>query len=463
MKTFSISASGIENIVLSINNADEEFTFIIRNKEISMNRIYADFISPRVSKMHNFDLTIDSFCFDDLIDRIEQAEDVFTPELVENFKLMSKGKAIQIDEKMAHQIKILSILLDNEEIFNQMNQMFPFESNKDKFDDYLQFIGFFDTQKSSFFKFDSNQIIDIISSNFFQIDGKKLLQLPIPILYSIISNKNLKVSNEDSLFDFINAIFKEEQKNENIIEKKCEIKQTLFYEKINVNELSENKFHELLQKIDSNEISRFLWEKLSKCMQMLYVKKTNISTEIKIEYDQNPNNRFKGIIYKLGEGDPKSLIDKEIIEITSSSVYDKSKIHQPRAAIDYENANYFHSSITDKDAWLCIDFKKRKIKLSQYSLKSNATVGKNWYNIQNWCIEGSNDKQNWIVLGERKNDKSLDDINAMNTFDINHNLENNTFFQFIRIRQTGVNSYSDGNDYRFIISSIEFFGTIINS
>lgn len=51
----------------------------------------------------------------------------------------------------------------------------------------------------------------------------------------------------------------------------------------------------------------------------------------------------------------------------------------------------------------------------------------------------------------------------MNTFDINHNLENNTFFQFIRIRQTGVNSYSDGNDYRFIISSIEFFGTIINS
>lgn len=48
---------------------------------------------------------------------------------------MSKGKFIEIDNKMAHQIKILSILLDNEEIFNQMNQMFPFESNKDKFND----------------------------------------------------------------------------------------------------------------------------------------------------------------------------------------------------------------------------------------------------------------------------------------------------------------------------------------
>lgn len=463
MKTFLISASGIENIILSINNGDENFQFIIGKHEINMNRIYADFISPRVSKMHSFDSTVDSLCFNDFIYRTEQIDTVFTPELIENFKLMSKGKAIEVDENMAHQIKILSVLLDNEEIFNQMNQMFPFESKKDKFNDYLQFIGFFNTKKSNFFKFNNNQLFDIISSNFFSFDEKKLLQLPIPILYSIISNKNLKVSNVDSLFDFINTLFKGKQNDGETDEKKWEIKQTLFYEKINVNELSENKFHELLQKIDSNEISRFLWEKLRNCMKTQYIKKTNISAETSIEYDKNPNNRFKGIIYKLGEGDPKSLIDKGIIEIASSSVHDKSKIHQPISAIDYENSNYFHSSITDKDAWLCIDFKKHKIKLSQYSLKSNATVGKNWYNIQNWCIEGSNDKQNWIVLDERKNDKSLDDINAMNTFDIDYNLKTNSFFQFIRIRQTGANSYSEGNDYRFIISSIEFFGTLINS
>lgn len=100
-----------------------------------MNRINADFISPKVSKIHNFNSTINSLCFDDFIYRIEQIDEFSTSELIKNFKLMSKGKSIEIDNKMAHQIKILSILLDNEEIFNQMNQMFPFESNKDKFND----------------------------------------------------------------------------------------------------------------------------------------------------------------------------------------------------------------------------------------------------------------------------------------------------------------------------------------
>ena len=58
---------------------------------------------------------------------------------------------------------------------------------------------------------------------------------------------------------------------------------------------------------------------------------------------------------------------------------------------------------------------------------------------------------------DRRNDKSLDEKDATNTFKIKNI---NGFYRYLRIHHTGPNTYSNNNDYRFIIRSLEYFGTI---
>ena len=134
------------------------------------------------------------------------------------------------------------------------------------------------------------------------------------------------------------------------------------------------------------------------------------------------------------------------------------ELYQPSSAIEYENKSggyYFHSKEDDKDAWLCFDFKERKVMPTHYSLKSFAS-SKQYHNIQSWNIEGSNDGTKWEVLDSRQNEKSLDDKDASNTFEITNSSD---FYRYLRIHQTGPNTYKN-TDYRFIIRSIEYFGII---
>ena len=93
---------------------------------------------------------------------------------------------------------------------------------------------------------DFTALIDVISSNFYQIDKNKLKSLSKPILYKIISNEHLKIESEDSLFEFINEIlegFDDENNDEKL---------TIFdfYEQIEFVGLSEEKFKEFVVRFD---------------------------------------------------------------------------------------------------------------------------------------------------------------------------------------------------------------------
>ena len=181
--------------------------------------------------------------------------------------------------------------------------------------------------------------------------------------------------------------------------------------------------------------------------------------ETTIKFDNNSSNRFKGIIHHLGNGNSKNAIDQKIIDFSVSSVTSNSECHQPDKSVEYENKSsgfYFHSDYNnDNDPWLCIDFKERKVKPSHYSLKSYA-YGRGCWNTQSWNIEGSNDLKNWEILDDRRNEKSLDNKGASNTFEVK---KANGFYRYLRIHQTGSNTYFI-EDYRFIIRSLEYFGTI---
>lgn len=271
-KAFILSASGLKNIVLSTNesgnaslNDEDIFRFIFGENEIKMNRIMADFISPRVSRMHSADPTTNYIDFTPIIQKIPNSKEIFTPDMINIFAKMSTGDSVDIDAEMSHKIRILSILLENQEIIDKMNEIYPIKNDETNIESIIKYFQFYDCYKnldSSYMTLNSKSMADVIASKFYSIDKEILLKLSKSVLHSIISSDQLKLTNEDSLLDFIDQIFSIEENNKD----SDEFNKTAFYELVDFSELSENRFREFINSLNPNELSSPLWQKLTLMM-----------------------------------------------------------------------------------------------------------------------------------------------------------------------------------------------------
>lgn len=203
-KTLNLSSSGLKNII----KEEKQFTFTFGSHEVHMNTLYAEFISPIVSNIHLSDPTINSFQFDFSTD-FPQYKEIINEETISIFKNLSSGSSISINEEQCIKMQLISIIIGNEELFQKLDELFPIEFNISTIDHYmqnLQMLIYFST-KSNRSQFAISSLIDSISSNFYLIDEKVLRNLTEEALYSILTNKNLKIDSEDSLFEFINKFY----------------------------------------------------------------------------------------------------------------------------------------------------------------------------------------------------------------------------------------------------------------
>ena len=109
-------------------------------------------------------------------------------------------------------------------------------------------------------------------------------------------------------------------------------------------------------------------------------------------------------------------------------------------------------STDEPNSWICFDFKERKVRLAQYSLKSDGFAGSG--NLVDWVIEGSNDGNEWKEV-DRRHTRELRG-HVVKTYECEGAscLES---FRYLRLHQTGKNS--NGDD-RICLCNIEFFGTL---
>ena len=179
----------------------------------------------------------------------------------------------------------------------------------------------------------------------------------------------------------------------------------------------------------------------------------------KVPFNSGTSDRFNGIVRHILKDDTKASIAKGVIGVSASTISSNGENVQPICALLKRNEKgsdywYFHSKENDSDAWLCLDFKDKKVNPSHYSLKSYP--GGN-VNIINWNIEGSNDGEKWEILDSQRDSSALTSSNAEVTFEMKNKPHNDEYYRYLRIHQTGQNN---NNDYRMIISSIEYFGSI---
>ncbi|KAK8841741.1 hypothetical protein M9Y10_026688 [Tritrichomonas musculus] len=135
-KSFILSSSGLKNLVKNQSFGDD-FKFIFGEHEIQMKNLFAEFISPYVSQIHQSDPTITSIRFynanstnQSKINYLSQ----MSPEVFSLFESISKGNSIDLDSEQCFQLQIISILLKNKEMFTKLDELFEQEEEEEKFE-----------------------------------------------------------------------------------------------------------------------------------------------------------------------------------------------------------------------------------------------------------------------------------------------------------------------------------------
>ena len=173
-----------------------------------------------------------------------------------------------------------------------------------------------------------------------------------------------------------------------------------------------------------------------------------------MELMKKEGQEFDGIMRYLSKESGGNIHDNGTVEITTNSIYNNNtNSYHPKQLVDYNNDNRYDSDNVS-GVFVCFDFKKNRIQLSSYSIKSYSG-GQNGAHLRNWVIEVSNDGNTWTEIDCHSNDSTLNHENAIGTFKISK--ESNDFYRFVRLRQTG---YSWSNNYYIYLCFIEFYGKL---
>lgn len=467
-KSFILSSAGLKNLNYH-QNYDKNFKFIFGDHEVKLLNIYAEFISPYVSHIHQTDPTSSSLYFPNKSSILDQTNNkyfsCFKDETFSLFENISQGELVELDNAQCFQLQIISILIKNYELYNKLDELFEKSKDDQRLKEELEFVSFFGNICDDSEVINFSKSIDYIASNFYLIEKQQIFDLPISVLYSILKNKELTIESEDSLLDLIEEFFNGYKDQDQSSLSKID-----FYEVIDFDFLSENKFKEFIESFEPEKLSASLWDKLKRCFYV-YIKspKKPLSSigdkngfhrytirERLIEYDGQKEHAFNGIIHTLTKESNGNVDDKGCVKITSSSTNGSD---YPKKAADLETTNSLFYSNDDQYPWLQYDFKQRKVCPTHYSIRSRHDGGVNDYNAKSWVIEGrSSDNENWTNLDSQQNSPFLNDKGAVHTFDIKSTENNKEGFRYLRFRYTGPNW---ANLNRMVISALEYFGRLI--
>ena len=255
-----LSSAGLKNI---IRNDVEYFTFKFGPSEMKIDKLFAQFLSPLVSRILLSDPTVDSLNFDYLSkSNFPNFDQLFNDEIFGLLHKISRGESIEIDDVEAQKLMLISILLYNQELFDILCQSHPINFDIDHVEAYVQQAMVLNQMKEFFKedKFDISEVFDEMAKKFDLIDKKCLKNLPKSVIYTVISNKNLVVESEDSLFDFVMDVFESDESEK--CEENDEYNLMLFLEKIELGNLTEKKCAKYIQQIDPNKITGTIWKSI---------------------------------------------------------------------------------------------------------------------------------------------------------------------------------------------------------
>ncbi|KAK8839349.1 hypothetical protein M9Y10_032285, partial [Tritrichomonas musculus] len=165
---------------------------------------------------------------------------------------MMRGENIDIEEDNEANVRHLSVLLGNEELFNLMSA----SNDKEKtVEDQIEELFLYNGIGGDSFSLESTNLIDEIASNISTENIERIRKLPLKMIYSILRNDHFNIEDEDLLIDMINELV-------SCMEDDQELSDNELYETVDLTKLSENKFREFLSTFDYTKMTGTIWKNL---------------------------------------------------------------------------------------------------------------------------------------------------------------------------------------------------------
>ena len=160
-------------------------------------------------------------------------------------------------------------------------------------------------------------------------------------------------------------------------------------------------------------------------------------------------NAFDGIIAHLTEEFGGNVVEQEVVKITAR---DGSGMKYIVEFSDYES-NYCSKNVPEP--WFCIDFEKRSVYVTNYTFRTYAFGGKNYFHPKSWVVETSMDEKEWVTIDTRVENQDLNGASKTKTFSISRDRVHRA--RYIRVRSTGPNH--NGKNH-LVCAGFEVFGTL---
>lgn len=417
------------------NKYEKDFTFIVNGKEYPTTRFLADLISPIILHYHFTDETIDKFYiytshpkgehnFSEILSLINSDEIILTKDQFEYFieifiKLGNEKELHKLIPTNTSEITIDNVFIN---LQNEHNYIEQFYKASQKEPNYFNF------------EKEIRPEIDFISSHFSEIEKEKILNLDIQLFERIIKSDKLKLEDEDSLIKIINELYSQNKRL------------SYLYSYVNFLFVSQEELEQFHSIFDVNDMSCDVWNAIFDRVLKSQVLKEEIQKSNR-QYKKKGlplllnGEEFNGIIKYLTNKTGGNIHDNGTIETTTNTYHGGN---EPKFLLDFHYNNFYESNQAN-NAWVCFDFKDMKIKITNYSIKSN-TNSPNGRNLRSWDLEVSNDGQKWEKIDERRNCK-----------EINGSLLTATFSRYVRLHQTDT-TWNGRNPWFYYI---EFYGYLI--
>lgn len=439
---YTLGQGSIKNI--PFQQYQNDFTFIVDGKRYQTNRLVADILSPNIKKMHFTDPSIDEYCINTKNDKIEKSDE---PDYFNEFLMLASFQNSRLD--LSRQ-KIYSEYFYQLGNFDECIRIFQTPSQDPIPDNVLdRLLSFVSSKNDKVINPDYKSIKEIISfvaSHFEDLHKEQMKKFDVDMLSEILNNENLKLSNEDSLLEFILSLYKEDYSYSPL------------FEYVLFSNVSQEALEKFTNEVSFDDINWSIWRSICNALVKSKSPKINRSRYVSVVVEKNhiEGKEFNGILHYLTDETGGNIHDNDTIEITSNSVFQN---FHPKNLVDYESPNYYESLI-NTNAIICFDFKDKLVEISSYSIKTNSNP-RNGNHLKSWVVEVSNDENSWEVIDSHVNDESLNDSNAIRTFSIK---EPTSFCRYVRLRQTGPSwENGEGNwggSTIFLMSCFEIYGKL---
>lgn len=245
---YSLSTKNI--LELPFNKYENDFTFIVNNKQYHTNRVVADLLSPYIRQLHYIDSLNNQFIINLKQTAIDEMSD---NDYFGDFLKLTSFHNSKIDQTRQKYYSVYFFILGNIDEYIKLQPYYTQTLAIDNVINHLQSIN----EISSLVMLNTNpstivydEIVEFAAIHFEELDKKELKKLSIEIIEEIVSNRKLKLKDEDSLLNFILSLYENDHSY------------SVLFDYVAFSNVSEEMFENFMKKIEFELVNNGIWHSI---------------------------------------------------------------------------------------------------------------------------------------------------------------------------------------------------------